>query len=56
MWIDNVVYRYSKWNFSTLERMQAVSDRRLSPADRIIPTPKSLKPLNDVVYFDPQRH
>ncbi len=55
MWIDNVGYRYSKWNFSTLERMQAVSDRRLSPADRIIPTPKSLEPLDDVVYFDPQR-
>jgi beta-N-acetylglucosaminidase len=54
MWIDNIVYRYSKWNFSTLERMRPYFGRRLTAADKIIPTPRSLEPINDVIYFDPQ--
>ena len=54
MWIDNIVYRYSKWNFSTLERMRPYFGRRLTAADKIIPTPRSLEPLNDIIYFDSQ--
>ena len=54
MWIDNIVYRYSKWNFSTLERMQPYFGRRLTAADKIIPAPRSLVLLNEVIYFDPQ--
>lgn len=54
MWIDNIVYRYSKWNFSTLERMRPYFGRRLTAADKIVPTPRSLEPLNDIIYFDPQ--
>ncbi|MFZ0241602.1 MAG: beta-N-acetylglucosaminidase domain-containing protein [Desulfobacterales bacterium] len=54
LWVDNVVYRYSKWNFSALERMQPYFDRQLSAAEKIIPTPKSLEPLGDIVYFDPR--
>ena len=54
MWIDNIVYRYSKWNFSTLERMRPYFGRRLTAAEKIIPTPRSLELLNDVIYFDPQ--
>jgi hypothetical protein len=55
MWVDNIVYRYSKWNFSTLERMRPYFGRRLTAADKIVPTPRSLEPLNDVIYFDPQK-
>ncbi|MFZ0612805.1 MAG: beta-N-acetylglucosaminidase domain-containing protein [Desulfobacterales bacterium] len=54
LWVDTVVYRYSKWNFSTLERMRPYFDRQLSAVEKIIPTPKSLEPLNDIVYFDPR--
>ena len=54
MWVDNIVYRYSKWNFSTLERMRPYFGRCLTAADKIVPTPRSLEPLNDVIYFDPQ--
>jgi hypothetical protein len=54
MWIDNIVYRYSKWNFSTLERMRPYFGRRLTATDKIVPTPRHLEPLNDVIYFDPQ--
>ncbi|MFZ0133524.1 MAG: beta-N-acetylglucosaminidase domain-containing protein [Desulfobacterales bacterium] len=54
LWVDNVVYRYSKWNFSALERMRPYVDRQLSPFEKIVPTPRNLEPLNDIVYYDPR--
>ncbi len=54
LWVDNVVYRYSKWNFSALERMRPYIDRQLSPFDKIVPTPRNLDPLSDIVYYDPR--
>ena len=51
MWIDDVDYRYSKWNFTALERFQPYFDRPLTLAEKITPTPKSFQRLSDVVYF-----
>jgi hypothetical protein len=51
MWIDDIDYRYSKWNFTTLERFQPYFERPLALAEKITPTPKSFQRLSDVVYF-----
>ena len=52
MWIDDIDYRYSKWNFTALERFQPYFARPLSLEEKITPTPKSFQWLRDVVYFD----
>ncbi|MCU0539484.1 MAG: hypothetical protein MUF46_06295, partial [Desulfobacterales bacterium] len=40
LWLDNVEFRYSKWNFTALERMQPYIGRPLSQIEALIPTPK----------------
>ena len=52
LWLDDIDYRYSKWNFTALERFKPVFARQLTLAEKIIPTPKSLKWVNDVVYYE----
>jgi len=52
MWIDDVVYRYSKWNFTALERMQPYLARPLALKDRIIPTPQRFQHIDDIVFYD----
>jgi len=52
MWVDDIDYRYSKWNFTALERFRPYFDRKLTLKESIIPTPKSFQQLNDVVYYD----
>ncbi|MCP5054847.1 MAG: hypothetical protein GY940_47215, partial [bacterium] len=39
MWLDNIDYRYSKWNFTALERFRPYFDRKLTLKESIIPTP-----------------
>ncbi len=53
MWIDDIDYRYSKWNFTALERFQPYFARPLTLAEKITPTPKRFQQLSDVVYFKP---
>jgi hypothetical protein len=53
LWLDNVVFRYSKWNFSALERMQPYIDRPLSPLERLNPTPKKIERSREVTYLEP---
>ena len=53
MWLDNVVLRYSKWNFSALERLKPYIDRPLSPVESLIPTPKEVQLVREVTYLDP---
>ena len=52
MWIDDIDFRYSKWNFTTLERFRPYFSRQLALEEIITPTPKHFQRLNDVVYFD----
>jgi hypothetical protein len=52
MWIDDIDYRYSRWNFTALERFQTYFDRPLTPEQKITPTPKKLQRFGDVVYFE----
>lgn len=52
MWIDDIDFRYSKWNFTTLERFRPYFTRQLSLEKKITPTPQNFQRLSDVVYFD----
>lgn len=50
MWIDNVDYRFSKWNFTALERVTPFMDSAFSKADLILPTPKQVREGEIVSY------
>jgi len=52
LWLDDIDYRYSKWNFTALERFKPFFARQLTLAEKIIPTPKSLQWVRDVVYYN----
>ena len=52
MWIDDIDYRYSKWNFTALERIKPYFERQLDLEEKIIPTPKNIRVLSEVGYFD----
>ncbi|MFC2098446.1 beta-N-acetylglucosaminidase domain-containing protein [Bacteroidota bacterium] len=50
MWIDDVEFRYSRRNFSSLERIERMLDTTQSKLDLVIPTPKEARLLDPVVY------
>jgi len=52
MWLDDIVYRYSKWNFSALERLKPYIDRPLTIAESLIPTPQSIQKTDDIIFYD----
>ena len=55
VWIDNVDYRYSKWNFTALERMTPFFNQNLPPKERIIPTPKHVSRGEDISFWNPRQ-
>ena len=55
MWLDNVDYRYAKWNFTALERLKPHFEKHLTPEQRLIPTPKRVTRLPDVTYWNASR-
>ncbi len=42
MWVDNVDFRYSKWNFTALERMDCFFDSVCTRSSSLIPTPQKI--------------
>jgi hypothetical protein len=52
MWLDDIDFRYSKWNFTALERLRPYFSRQLTLKEKITPTPKNFLRVGDVVYFD----
>jgi hypothetical protein len=52
MWIDQVDFRYSKQNFSFLERMEKLMDTTLLKQEIIIPQPKKVDKLASIPYFN----
>lgn len=52
LWVDNIVFRYSKWNFTALERMRPYFGTEPSWENRLLPTPKQLEPSGDVVWWE----
>jgi hypothetical protein len=55
VWLDNVDYRYSKWNFTALERMTPYFNQDLPPEERIIPTPKHVSRVDDISLWNPRQ-
>jgi hypothetical protein len=53
LWLDDVMFRYSKWNFSALERLKPYIDRPLSPVERLNPAPKEIQLSREVAYLEP---
>jgi hypothetical protein len=48
LWLDDIDFRYSKWNFSALERLKPFFGRAPAPWEGIIPTPKRIEPTETV--------
>ncbi len=40
MWVDNIDFRFSRWNFTSLERIKPLFNKEFHKADLIIPTPQ----------------
>jgi hypothetical protein len=52
LWLDDIDYRYSKWNFTALERFKPFFTRQLALEEKIIPTPKNIQWVSDIVYYN----
>lgn len=48
MWVDNIDYRMSKWNFTTLERLQPYFEKELTVKERLFPTPKRVSDITPI--------
>ena len=57
MWVDNIEFRYSKWNFTALERMESYFDSICCPTQLLIPMPKKVNKTSIIPVFkeDPTR-
>jgi hypothetical protein len=53
MWLDNVDFRYTKSNFTSLERMKYLTDTIFSKHKVIIPAPKEIKKYESIIYYEP---
>jgi len=51
IWVDEVDFRYSKWNFTTLERMTPYFDTVCSLTKMLIPEPKQISEAEPVQLF-----
>jgi len=53
MWLDNVDFRYTKSNFTALERMKYLTDTIFSKHKVIIPSPKEIEKYESIIYYEP---
>ncbi|MFW5804875.1 MAG: beta-N-acetylglucosaminidase domain-containing protein, partial [bacterium] len=51
LWVDNVDFRYSPWNFSTIEKLKPYIDSTFSKPALIIPTPRKVIEKEKFKYF-----
>lgn len=51
MWVDNVDFRYSKWNFTALERMECFFDSACVQTSMLVPSPKKVENKENVPLF-----
>jgi hypothetical protein len=52
MWVDKVDFRYSKWNFTPMERLKPYSEKDYSLIDLLVPAPKSITSVKPVRWYD----
>ncbi|MCK4853042.1 MAG: beta-N-acetylglucosaminidase domain-containing protein [Bacteroidales bacterium] len=53
MWIDDVDFRYSNRNFTSLEKSEPYFDTTFSAVDMLVPAPKEAVGLDPLVYHYP---
>lgn len=53
LWIDDVDFRYSRSNFTSLEKSEPYFDTTFSAVDMLVPTPKEAVGLEPVIYHYP---
>lgn len=51
MWVDNVDFRYSKWNFTPLERLAPFIKKTYAKSELLIPKPKSASQKQALKYY-----
>ena len=52
MWVDNIDFRYTNENFTTLERLKPYFDSSYSVYDLVLPQPKQLIKKSQIEYFN----
>lgn len=52
LWLDDIYFGYSKWNFTALERFRPFFGKQLTLAERILPTPKRFQETGDITYHE----
>lgn len=52
MWVDKVDLRYSKWNFTPLERIQAFKDKEFTLLELLVPQPQQISNIKRIKYYD----
>ncbi len=53
VWFDNINFHYTKSNFTSLERMQMLTDTIYSKHEVIIPSPKKIQKYESIIYYKP---
>lgn len=48
MWVDNINFRFSKWNFTSLERVKPYFKKEFHKAELIIPTPQIISQKSEI--------
>jgi hypothetical protein len=54
VWLDDIYFGYSKWNFTALERFKPFFNRRPPLAETLIPTPKHVHQVDAITYYHAQ--
>ena len=53
MWIDDVQFTYTRWNFTQLERLMPYMDTTLEKSKFITPQPRSMEIRESIIYYRP---
>ncbi len=53
MYIDDIDYTYTRWNFTQLERLEPYFDTSFSLGQLIIPQPRSVEIMESIIYYRP---
>jgi len=48
MYVDNIDFHYSRWNFTSLERIKPYFEKDLKKTNLIIPTPKKVSEITEI--------
>ena len=52
LWVDLIEFRYSRWNFTPLEKLEPLFDTMYSRIDLLTPTPQEVTPLRPLLYYN----